>query len=387
VHDLLVSTQVALSVVLLVVAGLVLRSFASVGTLDPGFTYDRLVASYVSTSSTGVEVEERDRWFRELAARLTEEPWVRAATVADNALLSPHSSADFRLDGQLDPVPIVVSRVIPEFFDDLGIEVRRGRGFTAGDSTGAPDVAIINETLVRRFFAEGEPVGRRIWLPGAAGAEDRSFEIVGVVRDVKTRDFLAEHEPTVFFSYPQHSYPSGSALHVATVIDPGTSIPLLYRWLREFESHIAIVNVLPYSEVVKGFLYTQRMNAELFTTLAFLGLVLAAVGIFSVMSLAVSRRTREIGIRMAIGAQRTDISRLMIRRALTPVALGLGVGLAASLAFTGLVRSLLHGVEPTDPLTLVAGTGVLVVAALSAAYLPARRAATVDPVTALRRDG
>ncbi|KPK78231.1 MAG: hypothetical protein AMS25_16420, partial [Gemmatimonas sp. SM23_52] len=120
--------------------------------------------------------------------------------------------------------------------------------------------------------------------------------------------------------------------------------------------------------------------------LAFLGLALATVGIFSVMSLAVSRRTREIGIRMSVGAERGDISRLVIGQALAPVVLGLGVGLAVSFAVTGLVRSLLYGVEPTDPLALVAGTGVLLVAALSAAYLPARRAATVDPVTALRHE-
>ncbi len=387
VHDLLVSAQVALSVVLLVVAGLILRTLASVADLDPGFQYQSLVASYVSTSSTSVEIEERDQWFRNLAAQLTEEPWVRAATVADNALLSAHGSVDFRIEDRVDPVSLVYSRVIPSFFTDLEIDIRQGRDFAAADTTGAPEVAIINETLARRFFDGGQSVGRRIVWPGANGADDRSFEIIGVVRDVRTRDFLAEHEPTVFFSYPQHNYPSGSALHIATVVDPALSVSMLYRWLREFEPHVAIVNVIPYTEVVRGFLYTQRMNAELFSALAFLGLGLAAVGIFSVMSLAVSRRTREIGIRMAIGAQGRDIRRLMISRALGPVALGLGVGLLVSLAVTGLVQSLLYGIEPHDPIALAAGAGVLILAALSATYLPTRRAVTVDPVTALRREG
>jgi ABC-type antimicrobial peptide transport system permease subunit len=149
---------------------------------------------------------------------------------------------------------------------------------------------------------------------------------------------------------------------------------------------LAIVNVLTYNEIVRGFLYTQRMNAELFAALAVLGLALAAVGIFSVMSLAVSRRTREIGIRMAIGAQRANINRMMLGRALIPVLLGLALGLIGSLAATGLVQSLLYGVEPTDPVTLLAGGAVLVIAALSAAYLPARRATMIDPVSALRRE-
>jgi putative ABC transport system permease protein len=212
------------------------------------------------------------------------------------------------------------------------------------------------------------------------------FEIVGVVRDTKTQDFFAEPPPTVYFSYPQHAYPSGSALIVSTTADPGASVPQLHRWLRDFEPHLAIVNVVPYTDIVRGYLYTHRMNAEMFSLLAFLGLALSTVGIFSVVSLAVSRRTREIGIRMAIGAERGDIGRLIIGRALTSVTLGLIAGLVVSFALTGLVRGLLYGVEPTDPLTLAAGAGILVVAALAAAYLPARRAATVDPMKALRHD-
>jgi hypothetical protein len=232
---------------------------------------------------------------------------------------------------------------------------------------------MVNESLARRFFAGTNPVGRRLWWPGENDEQDRMFEIVGVVRDTKTRDFFAEPESTVYFSYPQHAYPTGSALLVSTTGDPASSLSLLQRWLRDFEPHLAIVNVVTYPEVVRGFLYTHRMNAELFSVLAFLGLGLAAVGIFSVLSLAVSRRTREIGIRMSVGAQRGDIGRLMIRRALTPVALGLVLGLPVSLVLSRLVRSLLYGVETTDPITLTAGTAVLVAAALLAAYLPARR--------------
>jgi putative ABC transport system permease protein len=386
VHDTLVATQVALSVVLLVVAGLVLRTFVTVGNLDPGFSYNRLLVTHISTSSTTLEPSDRDRFFRELAATLSAEPWVEAATVADYPLLSPHPSADMRLGGESEPRSFVYSKVIPGFFDAMGIEVTQGRGFTAGDTAGTRDVAVVNERLVHQFFADRPPVGRFVWWPNESGEQEREFEIVGVVRDTKTQDFIAAPEATVYFSYPQHAYPTGSALIVTSRGDPRAAVPQLHQWLRSYEPHLAIVNVVTYNDVVRGFLYTQRMNAELFSLLAVLGLGLAAVGIFSVMSLAVSRRTREIGIRISIGAGRRDINWLVVGRALGPVMLGLGVGLAVSFGVTGLVRNLLYGVEPNDPLTLTVGTVVLVAAALSAAYLPARRASRLDPVKALRSE-
>ena len=385
-HDLLVAAQVALSVVLLVVAGLILRTLVSASSVDPGFSYDSLLTSHISTSSTTLEVEDREQFFREVAERISDEPWVRVATVVDNALLAPQASSQFEIEGRSDPASLNVSRVIPGFFEALGIEVQRGRSFTVNDTRESADVAIVNETLARRFFPEQEAVGRRLSWPLSEDAEARSFEIVGVVRDIRSGDFLAEPDAMVYFAYPQHAYPTGSALIVSVIGDPPTSIARLSRWLRDFEPHLAIVNVLPYSEVVRGSLYTQRMNAEMFSALAILGLGLATVGIFSVMSLAVSRRTREIGIRMAIGAQRRDINRMMLGRALIPVVLGLALGLVGALAATGLVQSLLYGVAPTDPVSMIAGVAVLVVAALLAAYLPARRATKVDPVSALRRE-
>ncbi|MCJ7629715.1 MAG: hypothetical protein MUO50_15175 [Longimicrobiales bacterium] len=164
----------------------------------------------------------------------------------------------------------------------------------------------------------------------------------------------------------------------------GPSLTLLHRWLREFEPHLAIVNAVAYKEVVRGALYSQRMNAELFSALAVLGLILAGVGIFSVVSLSVTRRTREIGLRKAIGATGGEINRLVIRQALGPVVVGLAGGLVVSMGASRLVRSILFGVEPSDPLGLVGGSVVLLLTATLAAYLPARRAGRVDPVRALK---
>ena len=381
VRDLLVSAQVALSIVLLVVAGLVLRTLVTAGNLDPGFSYDPLVVTHISTSSTDLEADERDAFLRRLTHRLAEEPWVRSAAMADYPLLAPHAEAELVPEGQTEPVSLVFSRVIPGFFDALGIEVRDGRAFAETDTVDTHDVAMINEALAHRFFEGENPLGRRLDWP----EEERTFEIVGVVRDTKTQDFFAEPPPTVYFAAPQHTYSTTSALMVSVNGDPSHSVPRLHRWLRDFEPFLAIIHVVTYKDVVRGFLYTHRMNAEMFSAVALLGLVLSVVGIWSVVSLAVGRRTREIAVRMAVGAERIDISRLILWRALSSVVLGLVVGLTLSYVLAGLVRSLLVGVEPTDPSTLFTGAGILVLSALSAAYLPARRAAKVDPTVSLRQ--
>jgi predicted permease len=385
-RDLLVSAQVALSVVLLVVAALTARTLRNVDALDPGFDYEPMLASYVSTSSTAVTPEERDRWFRNLAARLEEEPWVRAATISNQAPLSPHASLTFRLEGQAEDPELVYATVIPGFFETLGMRVLRGRAFADFDTLGAPGVALVNEALVRRYFPEGDGIGRRIWWRGSQGAEDRAFEVVGVVNDARVRDFLAPPEPVVYFANPQHSYASGSALTVAATIDPREAVPRMVQWLRAFESHIAIVNVLPYSEVVRGFTYAQRMNAQMFALLAVLGLVLAVVGVFSVMSLSVAQRTREIGVRMALGARRSDIGVLVVRRVVLAVGAGVVAGTAVAVTLAGLVRSLLFGVGAADPISLAGAAAVFLAAALVASVLPARRAASVDPMRSLRAE-
>ncbi len=381
-HDLLISAQVALSIVLLVAAGLVVRTLLSAGSLDPGFRYDSLLVTHISTSSTDVQAPGRERFFRQLKESLSRESWVRSAAVADYPPLSPHASADLQLEGQSETVSLLYSKVVPGFFETLGIGVLQGRGLVEADSAEAPLVALVNQSLAARYFGERSVVGRRIrW---SEGEEIRSFEIVGVVDDAKFRDFFTQPEPMVYFSYPQHRYPTGSALLVSTLPDPAAAAPQLYRWLRAYEPHLAIVNVIPYKRIVQGFLYPYRMNAELFSVLALLGLGLTAAGIFSVGSLSVRRRRREIGIRMSIGASRRDIRRLIIGRAAFPLALGLATGLIATLALQGLLRSLLFEIEPTDPLALAFGISLLAAAVVSSLLLPAQRAASVDPVAALR---
>jgi len=382
-RELLMSVQVALSVVLLIVSGLVLRTLSNASDIDPGFEYEQLIGSHISTSSTSIVFEDRERFFKEVEERISEEPWVQSATVSGNAPLSGHGSVNVRVEGGDEPTPTLVSRVHYGFFEKLNIERVAGRTFAEFDSAGAAPVAVLNRPAAERFFPDGNRVARRLWFV-REGGEDQEFEVVGVVGDTKVRNFLIPAEPVVYLHYAQQAYPTGSALLVTTLGSPERAVPMLHRWLREFEPHLAIVNAISYKEVVRGALYTQRMNAELFSALAVLGLILAGVGIFSVVSLSVTRRTREIGVRKAMGATGGEINRLVIRQALGPVAVGLVVGVVVSLGASKLVQSLLFGIEPSDPVGLVGGSIVLLLTATIAAYLPARRAGSVDPVTALR---
>ena len=379
-QDMLVAAQAALAVVLLVVAGLVLRTLAITSDIDPGFEHESLVASVISTSSTEIQPEGREIFLRELTQRLAEEPWVSTAAIASQAPLSGHRTAQIGMEGRVDAVSTLMSTVNPSYFDTLGIGFSSGRPFADTDIAGAPDVAIVSETLAARYFPQGNAVGQHVWFLRDDGSEGRRFEIVGVTRPVKLTDFIAEPEPVLFLSWPQLGYGTTSALMVRTSVPPATAVPRLYRWLRALDPHLAIINALPYTEVVRGHLYTQRMNAEMFSAVAGAGLALAGIGVFGVMSLAVGRRTGEIGVRMALGAHRADIGRLVLRQAMTPVAIGISFGLLTSFAITGLVRSLLTDVEPTDPATLAAGSA-------SAARCGPRRRLPTCPTSYANRSG
>ncbi len=383
-QDVLVAVQVSLSMVLLVVSGLVVRTMASAADVDPGFEYDRVISSHVSTSSTDLDPSQRGRFFRELSDGLVEEPWVIAVSVKDNALLSGQPMANVRFGDEVEPASVMVSRVMPGFFGGLGIEVLAGRPFVEGDSGSAHPVAVLNRRAAVRFFGNVEATGRTLQWPADEGAEGREYQIVGVVEDIRARDVLAPPEPAVFFSHLQHPFPSGSALHITVEGDPARQVAAVERWLRRYEPHLAIVNVLTYRDVVSGSLYSQRMNAEMFTVLAAMALLLSAFGIFSVLSVSVGRRRREIGVRRALGARTSNVGWLMAGRAALPVLLGLALGLAGAAALGEVVEGLLYGVESGDPATLGGGIMILLVVALAAASGPVLKAVRVAPAEALK---
>jgi putative ABC transport system permease protein len=385
-RDLLVSVQVALSIVLLFLAGLVLRTLNSAGNVDPGFNTQWTLASYISTSSMGTPAEERHAFYRELVRRFEEMPWVQAATVAEQAPLSGHPIQELTADGVEEPIPVVIARVVPGYFETMEMPLVRGRSFLPTDTAGAEGVVVVNETLAGRLPGDGNGVGAILRLPGNGKGPEQAFQVVGVARNARQTTLLDEPGPVAYFSYPQHYSPPGNAFLLKVNGNPLVAVQRMEEELHAVDPRIAIVNILPYSQVVSGFLYTQRMNAELFTVIAVLGLILLAAGIFGVVSLAVARRRMEIGIRLALGADTGAIVRVAAARVLASLLLGLGAGLAAAMLATRLVETLTWGISPTDPISLVGGLGVLMGAVVLAMSVPILRALRIDPVGSLKTE-
>ena len=385
-RDLLVSTQVALSVVLLFVSGLVLRTLESATKLDPGFNAETTLASYMTTSSMGLPIAERHTFYRMLAERFEEFPWVQAATYAEQAPLSGHPIQGLRAEGVEELITTTISRVLPGYLDDMEMTLLRGRSFLPTDTAGAPGVVIVNETLAERLAQDGSALGATLWIPADLTGEERGFEVVGVVKNAREISLLEEPGPVAYFSYPQHYASPGNAFLLKVAGNPSAAVSLMEEELHKVDPRIAVVNIIPYSEVVGGFLYPQRMNAELFTIIAMLGLILSAAGVFGVVSLAVAQRRREIGIRLAIGAGGGEIVRVAVSRVVMALLLGLGVGLAGALVATRLVGSLVWGISPTDPTALLLGVGVLLGVVTLAVSIPVRRALSIDPATTLQAE-
>ncbi|MGW8265383.1 MAG: ADOP family duplicated permease, partial [Longimicrobiales bacterium] len=385
-RDLLVSVQIGLSMVLLFLAALVLKTLNTARHVDPGFDTERTLASYVSTSSMGTPVADREAFFRDLVVRFEEMPWVQAATVAEQAPLSGHPEADLRPTGSEEPVRATVARVVPGYFEVMGMEIVEGRSLLPEDTVDAAGVVVVNEFLAERLMGGESPLGWGLTLPGDAGAETREYEIVGVVRNARQTRFPDEPGPVAYFSLPQGYYRPGNAFLVKVTGDPALAVRRMEEELRAVDSRIAIVNILPYAEVVEGFLYSRRMNAELFSAIAVLALILVGAGVFGVMSLLVAGRRREIGIRLAIGAKRLDIARTVMSRVAVTVLLGMALGAGSAALARRMVEALLWGVQPTDPLSLGLGLAVLCATVALAAALPLHRAWRVDPAASLRAE-
>jgi putative ABC transport system permease protein len=385
-RDLLISAQIAIAVVLLFVAGLVLRTLETTRRVDPGFDVSGTLASYVSTSSMGVPIPERHQFFEELIRRFEEMPWVEAATVSEYAPLSPHPIQELTPDDRTDPVSVTVARVWPGYFEALGMDVVHGRALLDTDTVDATPVVVVNEALAVRLAGDDDAVGRSLRWPGTGDEADRNLEVVGVVRDARVVALLDDPPPVAYLSLPQHYSRPGNALLLRVRGDPAAMVDAAERELRAVDTRLAIVNILTYRDVVRGFLYTQRMNAELFSVIAALGLLLVAAGIFAVVTLAVAARRREIGIRVAVGADGMAIMKSVLVPVAGSVVAGLAIGLGGAAAAMRVVRSLLWGVAPADPVALTLGIGVLLGSVVLAVWRPLRRALRVDPVASLRAE-
>jgi len=284
-------------------------------------------------------------------------------------------------------VDVVVARVWPGYFEALKIEMVEGRALERHDTLGATDVVVVSATLASRLGRGADVLGRQLTWPGVGDqGEDRSFEIVGVARDTRQVTLLDPPDPVAYFSLQQLYSRPGNALLLSVRDDPAVAVERMERELHDVDTRLAILNILTYRDVVGGAVYSQRMNAELFTVIAIFGLLLAAAGVFAVVALTVADRRRDIGIRMAIGGPVASIVGSVAGPIGGSVALGLFVGLLGALGATRLVGALLWGVAPIDPLALGLGAGVLTIVVGLALALPLSRALDVDPVSSLRTE-
>jgi predicted permease len=392
----LVVAQVALALVMLVGAGLLVRSLQRLFAIDPGFRAENLLivgielprAAYAAAGDEAGKraVDERNnQYFTELAERVRSLPGVAAATTA---FITPFS-------GNIGKTSVVVegwqprpgenlafdySKAGPGYHELMGIPLVQGRGFTERDNASAPGVVIVNETLARTYFPNQNPVGKRLSL----GINKPWLEIVGVTRDHRLHSLTEAPLPHIDLPALQHPYGSFARLVVRTKLDPLTVAPAVRREALALNAQAALEPPTTLEEEVKNSIAAARMASTLTTLFGLTALLLAAVGLYGVMSQAVERRTREIGIRMALGAGRGAVLRLVVGRGLRLVALGVALGLAASLAAARLIQSQLYGVTASDPATFAGITTLLLLVALAACWIPARRAAKVDPMAALR---
>jgi predicted permease len=323
--------------------------------------------------------------YDELTARFAAVPGVRAIARSHMALLSggTNTSGIF-VSGRTyeDDTSAEIHRLVVSagFLDTLGIPVLLGRGFTAQDNDSSPKVALINDAAARMYFPDENPVGRRF---GSDRGEADEFEIVGVVGDVKYNSVREAAPPTVFVPYGQTRVPTATFV-VRTAGDPLGMVDALRNAVRDVDPGLPLTGVATQVERIEGRFSQERLLAEAYSLFGALAALLASIGLFGLMSYSVTRRTNEIGIRMALGAQRREVLTLVMRESMVLVALGVGLGLVVALGASRLVASQLFGLAATDPSTQIAAVVVMVLVSAVAGYLPARRAARVDPLVALK---
>jgi putative ABC transport system permease protein len=319
-------------------------------------------------------------------------PGVRSAGL--NVSLPPNRLSmtdNFTIEGQTLP-PNTSAPLGPllfaneSYFTTLGVPLLRGRFFDTRDRQGAPGVVIINETLAKRFFAEGDPIGKRLKDGGPERPNNPWMTIVGVVGDVPYGGLDAAPEPAFYLPFRQNRS-SGQYVVVRTTVDPQSIAPSVRSAVAALDPDLPISNVKTMDTMIAESVGPPRFRTLLVAVFAAVGLLLAAIGIYGVMAYAVSERTHELGVRVALGANRGDVFRLVLVEAAALAGTGVAIGIAGALATTRLMSTLLFGVTPTDASTFAAISAFLVATALFASYVPARRATRVDPMTALRADG
>jgi putative ABC transport system permease protein len=384
----LLVSEVALAVMLLIGAGLLIRSFVKLLNTDQGYRAENLLTARLTLPGRYDQAAERVQLYDRILSHLAAAPGVEAVAAASVLPLTTRNLLGWlRVEGRAvadreREAPVFLCAVNPAYFGVMGIGLRAGRAFNAGDRQGAPSVGILTESLARKLFPNEDPLGRRLAVPGT-NAEWTT--IIGVVGDVRHKGIDRALEPMVYLSYWQAPPPQMS-LVVRGGVEPARLAPVLRQAVRAGDATLPVYDVLTMDARLSQSAAARRFNLSLLGALAAAALLLASVGIYGVIAYVVTQRTREIGIRMALGAQRADVLRLFIRQGMTQVICGVTLGLAGAFALTRLMANLLYGVSANDPPTFASAALLLSAIALLACYLPARRATKVDPLIALRHE-
>jgi putative ABC transport system permease protein len=385
--EMLVVAQVGLSMLLLVSAGLFLRTLRNLENLDPGFQRSGVLTMRVNSPDGVYRGTRLASLWKEILERVERLPGVRSASLAAfnpmegrNRVIRVHIPE--YTPGVERDLDIRLNQVSPGFFSTLGIAVTQGRAFTARDDENAPQVALLNESAARFYFGDRSPLGSRV---GVKDKDAPPYEVIGVVKDSRYQNLREPDSRLIYLPVSQSLDRLGRlALAVRVSGKPSEIVGAARAEIRAAGSDLMLTNIATLDEQVEQSLLQERLLATLASLFGLLALLLACIGLYGVISYNVARRTREIGIRMALGARAGDVSKLVVRQGLALALVGMAIGLAIALAATRFLESLLYDVSATDPLTFIVGGAFLVFVALLACWIPARRATKVDPMVALK---
>jgi predicted permease len=400
-RDLLIASELALALMLLIGAGLMVRSMAALQRIDPGIDPRGVLTMVVSVKGTPeAEPGRRAAFFAQALDRLRALPGVTAASAINHLPIDGDlwsrsfvTTATTHLRPEERPEAIYRA-VLPGYFNAMGLPLLRGRDLTESDNEQGAPVVIVNERLARTQFPSQDPIGQRITTDNPSAPDARWMTIIGVTKDAvqnswsgdRMQEFYAPYLQTRAYLEGPESRNTYLTLVMRTAGDPAALVVSARGAIWSIDRAVAISDVITMEDAIGTALARPRFQFMLLGLFAMVALLLAAAGIYSVMSYAISRRTQEIGLRLTLGAQRGDVLRLVLGQAMIRVAIGSAIGLAGALALTRLMANLLYGVQPTDPITFGVVSLVLIGAALLASYIPARRASRIDPMVALRQE-